>query len=338
MAEAQVNSPRITAPYLDSFRGREITLVGRVAQLLGSQATIDSDGLVTLILNQDSHLTNGNAAQIKGKVNPDLSVKVLSAQDLGPDIGHGGREPQDPAECTLPLHPARVAMVWPLTRNDDHASHSKPTTSSTPPSTQPLKPSSLTHNNPVGAESCESSCPYPTPTSSEEPAILMSSVVIAGTEPSSGHVPSDYALIPSPSGSFSGSAPDCHSQDLLIPSAQIIQRPNVSTSSSSSSLSDLSPPMPSPPSSDLLYSSSWLSTNVSNTNATNVASEARQAPIRLAADDDTSWQGPQPRIQKPQDSDELWESVLEGIGRIHVAMDLDNAGRWRIRRHGGELM
>ncbi|KFA64247.1 hypothetical protein S40285_06742 [Stachybotrys chlorohalonatus IBT 40285] len=94
MAEAQVNSPRITAPYLDSFRGREITLVGRVAQLLGSQATIDSDGLVTLILNQvrktrlhvDSHLTNGNAAQIKGKVNPDLSVKVLSAQDLGPDV------------------------------------------------------------------------------------------------------------------------------------------------------------------------------------------------------------------------------------------------------------
>ncbi|KFA64244.1 hypothetical protein S40285_06743 [Stachybotrys chlorohalonatus IBT 40285] len=221
-------------------------------------------------------------------------------------------------------------MVWPLTRSDDHVSDSKPT-SSTPSSNLPLKPSWLTNNNPVGTESCESSCPYPTPMSSEEPAILMSSVVIAGTEPSSGCLPSDYALIPPPS----GSAPDSRSQDPFIPSAQIIQRPKISTSSSSSSLSDLSPPMPSPPSSDLLYSS--LSANVSNTNATNVASDARQAPIRLVADDDTSWQGPQPRIHTHQDSDELLDSVLEGIGRIHVAMDLDNAGRWRIRRHDDEL-
>ena len=37
--------------------------------------------------SQDAHLTNGNAAQIIGKVNPDLSIKVLSAQDLGPDVG-----------------------------------------------------------------------------------------------------------------------------------------------------------------------------------------------------------------------------------------------------------
>ncbi|KAH7318129.1 DNA replication factor A subunit Ssb3 [Stachybotrys elegans] len=84
--EAQICSPRITAAYLENFRNRNVTIVGRVAQLLGDQATLDSDGLVTLIMNRDAHLTNGNAAQVIGKVNHDLSVKVLSAQDLGPDV------------------------------------------------------------------------------------------------------------------------------------------------------------------------------------------------------------------------------------------------------------
>jgi replication factor A3 len=85
-SDGQINCPRITAPYLDSFRNRQVILVGRVTQLLGSQATIDADGIVTLILNHDSHLTNGNAAQIIGKVNPDLSIRVLSSQDLGSDV------------------------------------------------------------------------------------------------------------------------------------------------------------------------------------------------------------------------------------------------------------
>jgi hypothetical protein len=36
---------------------------------------------------QESHLTGGNAAQIIGKVNPDLSIKVLSSTDLGGNVG-----------------------------------------------------------------------------------------------------------------------------------------------------------------------------------------------------------------------------------------------------------
>lgn len=51
MAE-QLSTPRITAPYLDSFVGRLVLLVGKVTQLRGDQATLDSDGTVTVILNR----------------------------------------------------------------------------------------------------------------------------------------------------------------------------------------------------------------------------------------------------------------------------------------------
>jgi replication factor A3 len=84
--DAKVSAPRITAPYLDSFNGHHVTLVGKVTQLRGDQAIVDADGAVTLILNRDAHLTNGHAVQVVGKVNPDLSIKVLSAQDLGSDV------------------------------------------------------------------------------------------------------------------------------------------------------------------------------------------------------------------------------------------------------------
>lgn len=36
---------------------------------------------------QEAHLLAGNAAQIIGKVNPDLSIKVLSSMDLGTKVG-----------------------------------------------------------------------------------------------------------------------------------------------------------------------------------------------------------------------------------------------------------
>jgi hypothetical protein len=51
MSEQQ-SSPRITAAYLDSFVGRVVTIVGKVTQLRGDQATIDADGTVTVVLNR----------------------------------------------------------------------------------------------------------------------------------------------------------------------------------------------------------------------------------------------------------------------------------------------
>jgi replication factor A3 len=85
MAE-QLSTPRITASYLDSFVGRHVLLLGKVTQLRGDQATLDSEGTVTVLLNRDAHLASGNSAQVIGKVNPDLSIKALSSQDLGADV------------------------------------------------------------------------------------------------------------------------------------------------------------------------------------------------------------------------------------------------------------
>jgi len=82
MAEA-LSTPRITATYLDSFTSRTVRIIGKVTQLRGEQALIDSDGVVTVFLSRDSHLQVGNAVEIVGKVNQDLSVKVLKATDFG---------------------------------------------------------------------------------------------------------------------------------------------------------------------------------------------------------------------------------------------------------------
>ncbi|KAI9837232.1 MAG: hypothetical protein M1819_000306 [Sarea resinae] len=79
-------TPRISAPYLDNFRGQTVRLVGKVTQLRGEQASLDAGGTVVVNLNRDSHLTLNNAVEVVGKVNPDLSIKVLAATDFGNNI------------------------------------------------------------------------------------------------------------------------------------------------------------------------------------------------------------------------------------------------------------
>lgn len=45
-------TPRITAPYLDSYVGRNVMVIGKVAQLRGELAVIDADGNITTHLNR----------------------------------------------------------------------------------------------------------------------------------------------------------------------------------------------------------------------------------------------------------------------------------------------
>lgn len=45
-------TPRITAPYLDSYQGRNVMVIGRVVQLRGDQAFVDADGTITAHLNR----------------------------------------------------------------------------------------------------------------------------------------------------------------------------------------------------------------------------------------------------------------------------------------------
>ncbi|KAJ8130847.1 hypothetical protein O1611_g2777 [Lasiodiplodia mahajangana] len=81
-----VSTPRISANMLDSYVGQNVIVVGKVMQLRGESALLDANGQVTALLNPESHLMAGNAAQIIGRVNPDLSVKVYNALDLGNNI------------------------------------------------------------------------------------------------------------------------------------------------------------------------------------------------------------------------------------------------------------
>lgn len=106
----QSSTPRVSCPYLNSYVGRNVLVVGKVVQVRGDSAVLDADGHITVNLNkvrletrwcptlilptappltfwQDARLVGGNAAQVVGKVMPDLSIKVLSAQDLGVDVG-----------------------------------------------------------------------------------------------------------------------------------------------------------------------------------------------------------------------------------------------------------
>ncbi|KAK7966106.1 replication factor A protein 3 [Apiospora aurea] len=81
-----ISTPRISSQLIDSYVGQNVMVVGKVQQLRGDTAVIDADGQITANLNRDAHLVNGNAAQIIGKVLPDLSIKAMSSVDLGNNV------------------------------------------------------------------------------------------------------------------------------------------------------------------------------------------------------------------------------------------------------------
>ncbi|KAL2126225.1 hypothetical protein VTI74DRAFT_1402 [Chaetomium olivicolor] len=83
-----IANPRITCSYLNSYVGKNVIIVGKVVQLRGDLAVIDADGNISAHLNRDAHLSAGNGVQIIGKVNPDLSIKVLSSMDLGTGVDY----------------------------------------------------------------------------------------------------------------------------------------------------------------------------------------------------------------------------------------------------------
>lgn len=46
------STPRVTAPFLDRYIGRNVTIIGRVDQLRGEEATINADGHIKAYLNR----------------------------------------------------------------------------------------------------------------------------------------------------------------------------------------------------------------------------------------------------------------------------------------------
>ncbi|KAF2225988.1 replication factor A protein 3 [Elsinoe ampelina] len=86
MAQA---TPRITAPYLEQFKHQTVRVLGKVTELRGETATIDAGGKINLLLNRDAHLQMNNAVEVIGKVDKDLSVRVLVSTDMGSGIDFG---------------------------------------------------------------------------------------------------------------------------------------------------------------------------------------------------------------------------------------------------------
>lgn len=86
-------TPRATAPYLESYVGRNVTVVGKVAQLRGDQAVIDADGSITAHLN---------------RVRADLSCCRLPRGALAscPSLGYAVLHPAEQLSCTNPCYPS----------------------------------------------------------------------------------------------------------------------------------------------------------------------------------------------------------------------------------------
>ena len=122
---ASESTPRINCQYLEQFIGKTVRITGKVVSLRGDTGTLEAKGSVTIHLNrvgtfwmcsqqhqfeedkadeqehsrqnstyepdshflQDAHLALNNAAEIIGKVERDMSVRVFQSTDFGNNIG-----------------------------------------------------------------------------------------------------------------------------------------------------------------------------------------------------------------------------------------------------------
>ncbi|KAF4998247.1 hypothetical protein FGRMN_3296 [Fusarium graminum] len=366
MAE-QLATPRITAAYLDNFVGRVVMLVGKVTQLRGDQATLDSEGTVTVLLNRDAHLSNGNAVQVIGKVNPDLSIKVLTSRDLGTGVDHG------PCQSSRPYVP-RVAMVWtspaepdtlgsPIRQqqafNNDPNRKSSTTPDSTSTETITSRP---LHDAYLAAQRLQQNTrsnygpSRPTTamsfTTSSSDRILGRELELGTNSSYPSHIsptptPSLGTLLPSPpeeavdrsclterprhsfvsmqiNRRYSNSQETDDEQSTQvshIPSAQPYTPLTYSPPLMSSPSQLPSPPMTQP------RDDFHLSRSISPAFSTSSERYSIFTGRQFATNDATSQ-------LKTEDHSEsaLFDAVVDGIGRIHVSMGRDNAGRWRIKR------
>ncbi|KAK9326216.1 replication factor A protein 3 [Lipomyces orientalis] len=79
-------TPRANAPLLHLFQGKPVRLIGRVTEIRGETATLDAAGSVTVYATRDSNFKEGNVYEVIGRVQPDLSLKMLDGMDFGTNI------------------------------------------------------------------------------------------------------------------------------------------------------------------------------------------------------------------------------------------------------------
>ncbi|KAF5023195.1 hypothetical protein F66182_4749 [Fusarium sp. NRRL 66182] len=337
MAE-QLSTPRITAAYLDNFVGRVVMLVGKVTQLRGDQATLDSEGTVTVLLNRDAHLSNGNAVQVIGKVNPDLSIKVLTSRDLGSGVVLAlGSTPSTATIKSLKLLHNAYAAAQRLQRTTRSSSgQSRPTTAMS---------FTTSSSNVVLGHEPQSRSPSPSYPShiSQTPTPSLGTLLPSPPEQDIPYrsYPTETSrcssVNPQPNHrSLSKSQHTCDqqsSQPSLIPSAQPYTSLTYSPPSLSSPSLLPSPPMTQPR--DDSFRSSLgppMSPAVSTSSQHRPVSVGRRFSILSTG---AATVNANSKLDNLSES-ALFDAVLDGIGRIHVAMGRDDAGRWRIKREPDE--
>ncbi|KAK7456147.1 hypothetical protein CaCOL14_004190 [Colletotrichum acutatum] len=365
MAEA-TSTPRITAQYLDNYVGRNVMLIGKVLQLRGDSAVLDADGNVTAILNRDVHLTNGNGAQIIGKVNPDLSIKVLTSRDLGPGVDYqlaaavpSGRvygrnqvtipAPSQPA----PSQPARIPPRAPVTR--------PATTTTTTANSSQLRRQQQHHHQHDYQRQQQQQQQTPPPTQRRPPRYIPPTP----TPPSPdlmrhrSTTPISLTQPPSPQtqkrGSFAIQAsqqPGQHDRDYRQ-SSTVNQDRRISIPyrpSRTAAARPRTPPSSDTPARPNLRLSTPESTSTSQHPQIKASSESsdrlvkarevREIEERKLRRQRSKPGEPEVEVKEVVDDDsELLGAILDGIGRMTVgtvAMRMDDAGRWRIRRDPGE--
>ncbi|EWC48189.1 hypothetical protein DRE_02293 [Drechslerella stenobrocha 248] len=80
-------TPRVNAGLLSSFTAQTVRITGKVVQIRGNTATIDSQGTVVVQLDSETTVkTIGNVVEIIGKVNADHSIKEFVSADFGPNV------------------------------------------------------------------------------------------------------------------------------------------------------------------------------------------------------------------------------------------------------------
>ncbi|KXH40292.1 replication factor A protein 3 [Colletotrichum nymphaeae SA-01] len=358
MAEA-TSTPRITAQYLDNYVGRNVMLIGKVLQLRGDSAVLDADGNVTAILNRDVHLTNGNGAQIIGKVNPDLSIKVLTSRDLGPGVDYQlaaavpygrvyGRNqvtipsPSQPERNTPRALVTRPATTTPTTANSiqlrrqqqhhhQHDYERRLLQQQTPPPTQRRPPRYIP--------------PTPTPPS---PSLTRyrSITPIPLTYPPSPQTQERHA-----STIQASQQPRKHDRDYRQSSTvNHDKRTSIPYRPSRTAIRPPTPPSPDVPTRPSFASSTPELTSTSRHPQIKASSEISSRIIKAREGREveevkhcrqrSKLGEPQAEVKEVVNDDlELLGAILDGIGRMAVgtvAMRMDDAGRWRIRRDPGE--
>ncbi|KAL2313113.1 DNA replication factor A subunit Ssb3 [Schizosaccharomyces pombe] len=79
-------TPRVTKDMLPECSGKTVRIVGKVNQVEGETAKVDSNGSFDMHLTVDNTLEPNHFYEFVVSVKPDSSVQLLTCVDFGTDI------------------------------------------------------------------------------------------------------------------------------------------------------------------------------------------------------------------------------------------------------------